>query len=384
MKPSDLLKGYNTKKLTIGALGGHSALDVCAGAKKHGFRTVVVAQEGREKTYEKYFKVRERAGARAGCVDEVIKVKAFKDVLEEKVQAELRKMNTIFIHSRYFWVYFQDAFAKIETDFSVPIFGNRSYVKIEERGSTSLTTGDQKPNQYDLLKKAGIRTPKIFTNPKDIDRPVLVKAQEPQRGYERAFFFVPTAGQYEAIGTQEEKEGRVAANWRSAQIEEFILGAYVNFNFFYSPLSGELELLGTDTRRQTNLDGFLHLTAHEQKLVRESFHVKRIETGHIAVTVKESLLEKAFDLGEKFVKATKTMLGKEIIGPFALQGAVVAEEGREDIVIFDVSLRVPGSPGIRATPYSGYLYGEPMSCGERIAMEIKEAVKQGRLEEVIS
>ena len=49
-----------------------------------------------------------------------------------------------------------------------------------------------------------------------------------------------------------------------ATIEEFILGALVNFNFFYSPLHRRLELVGTDARRQTNaaglatLPGFLH------------------------------------------------------------------------------------------------------------------------------
>ena len=48
--------------------------------------------------------------------------------------------------------------------------------------------------------------------------------------------------------------------WREATIEEFVVGAPVNFNFFWSPLTGELELLGTDTRRQTNLDGFLRMT----------------------------------------------------------------------------------------------------------------------------
>ncbi|MBT7494703.1 MAG: DUF1297 domain-containing protein, partial [Candidatus Peribacter sp.] len=76
--------------------------------------------------------------------------------------------------------------------------------------------------------------------------------------------------------------------------------------------------------------------------------------------------------------------GKGMIGPFALQGAVVAEEGREDIVIFDVSFRIPGSPGSRATPYSGYLHGESMSVGERIGLEIKSAVEQGRLEEIVT
>ena len=385
MNVQELLKGYDTKKLSIGVLGGHSALDVCAGAKKYGFQTICVAQSGREKTYKQYFRTRtneqrttnneQRA---VGCVDDVIPVKAFKDILGKGVQEELRSRNTIFIHNRYFWVYFQDAFAKIENDFSIPIFGNRSYVKVEER--------DQKPNQYDLLKKAGIRSPRILSSPDELNGQTLciVKASEKQRRYERAFFMVHTKRSWEEIGEKLEKEGKVDAQWRKAPIEEFVVGAPVNFNFFYSPLSKELELLGTDTRRQTNLDGFLRMPADLQVAALNWIDLKMIETGHIAVTVKESLLEKAFDLGERFVTATKDLLGKEIIGPFALQGAVVAEEGKEDIVIFDVSLRIPGSPGTRFTPYSGYLYGEPLSYGERIAMEIKEAVKQGRLEEIVT
>ena len=132
------------------------------------------------------------------------------------------------------------------------------------------------------------------------------------------------------------------------------------------------------------------MTAPEQMEALKYMDKKMIETGHIAVTVKESLLEKAYDLGEKFVKATQKLskqidpAGKGIIGPFALQGAVIAEEGKEDIVIFDVSLRIPGSPGIRATPYSGYLYGESMSVGERCALEIKRAVEEKSLTEIVT
>ncbi len=73
-----------------------------------------------------------------------------------------------------------------------------------------------------------------------------------------------------------------------------------------------------------------------------------------------------------------------IIGPFALQGAVVAEEGREEIVIFDMSMRIPGSPGTRFTPYSGYLYGNSLSYGERIGMELRQAIGQKRLEELLT
>ncbi len=403
MDIASLIKGYDLKNLTVGVLGGHSALDVCHGAKKHGFRTVCVARKGREKTYERYFRTRQSiekaesgergAGSMKGCIDETIVVDNFSNVLNKNVQDKLRKMNTIFVHNRYFWVYFDD-FSKVENDFNVPIFGSRTLLKLEERdGSARLTTG-QLFNQYDLLKKAGIRTPKIFKSAKEIDRPVLVKAAEKQRGYERAFFTAGSEIEWEGKGKHLEKLGKLSSNWRDATIEELIIGAHVNFNFFYSPLTKELELLGTDTRRQTNLDGVLRLTASEQNEIfgEKDWHqeVKRIETGHISVTVKESILEKAFDLGEKFVKATKSLpkeldpSGKGIIGPFALQGAVVAEEGKEDIVIFDVSLRIPGSPGIAATPYSGYLYGKSMSVGERVGMEIRNAVEQKRLAEIVT
>lgn len=377
MNAKSLLKGYDLEHLTVGVLGGHSALDVCHGAKQNGFGTVAIARKGREKTYAKYYKTTHELG----CVDEVVTVEKFQDVLGKNIQKQLRKMNTVFVHNRYFWTYFDD-FSKVENGFEVPIFGSRTLLRLEER--------DQPYNQYHLLRDAGIRTPKLFTDSLQIDRPVLVKASEAQRGYERAFFVVTSPDEYMSVGTTLEAEGKISANWRSAHIEEFVVGAPVNFNFFYSPLSKRLELMGTDTRRQTNLDGFLRMTAPQQQTALRHVPLKMIETGHIAVTVKESILEKAFDLGEKFVKATQNLpkkldpSGKGIIGPFALQGSVVAEEGKEDIVIFDVSFRIPGSPGIVATPYSGYLYGQSMSVGERIGLELLTAVEEERVDEVVT
>ncbi len=99
---AEILKGYDLKNITIGALGGHSALDVCRGAKKHGFKTVVVCQKGREKTYAKYYKTRDGKG----CIDEVILVDKFSDIVNEDVQEKLCALNTLFVHNRYFWVYF--------------------------------------------------------------------------------------------------------------------------------------------------------------------------------------------------------------------------------------------------------------------------------------
>lgn len=371
MKLSNIYEGYNKEDITIGVLGGHSALDVCRGAKKCGFRTLAVCQKGRDKTYSKYYRTR----GNKGIIDDVIIVERFSDIVKPEVQDKLRALNTIFIHNRYFWVYCD--FNKIEKDFKVPIFGTRTMLKLEER--------DVPKNQYYLLEKAKIRIPKIYKDPKKIDRLCIVKANEANRGYERAFFFVSSYADYKEKSEDLVKRKIVnKADMKKAVIEEYIVGAHVNFNYFYSPLTDEVEIMGTDARRQTNLDGLLRLPAPQQVEVLKHLEPKYIETGHFNVTTKESILEKIFDMGERFVKTTKKEHKPGIIGPFALQGAVVAEKGKEDIVIFDVSMRIPGSPGTRFTPHSGYLYRESISYGERIGLEIQNALAQDRLDEILT
>jgi 5-formaminoimidazole-4-carboxamide-1-(beta)-D-ribofuranosyl 5'-monophosphate synthetase len=367
-----LVESYDSEKISIGVLGGHSALDVCRGAKKHGFRTLAVCQKGRERTYTKYYKT--RADGR-GCVDTTIVLDKFKEITKPSVQEQLRQENTIFIHNRYFWVYFD--FTDIENTFRVPIFGTRSMLKLEERNVPK--------NQYYLLQKAGIRFPQLFKSPQDIDRLAIVKVSEAIRGYERAFFFASSFSDYKRKSEQLlAKKMITAESLDQAVIEEYVIGTQINFNYFYSALDNELEIMGTDTRRQTNLDGLLRLPADEQLAVLKYIKPKIIETGHIAATTKESIIESIFELGEKFVETTKKEYPPGIIGPFALQGAMVADKGKEEMVVFDVSLRIPGSPLTQFTPHSGYLYGESISYGERIALELKKAIQTKRLAEIVT
>jgi len=367
-----LVDSYDKNNISIGVLGGHSGLDVCRGAKKYGFKTIAICQKGREKTYTKYYKTRKDG---RGCIDETIVLDKFSDITKPKVQDELREKNAIFIHNRYFWVYFD--FKDIENNFNIPIFGTRSMLKLEER--------DIPKNQYYLLEKAGIRFPKIIKSPKDIDRLVIVKVNEAIRGYERAFFYATNYNDYKKKSEELLKKKMITKDaLKKAVIEEYVIGAQINFNYFYSALDDELEIMGTDTRRQTNLDGLIRLPANEQIEVLKYMKPKIIETGHIAATTKESIIEKIFTLGEKFVKTTQKECPPGIIGPFALQGAIAADKGKEEMVVFDVSMRIPGSPLTRFTPHSGYLYGDSISYGERIAMEIKKAIKISRLKEIVS
>jgi 5-formaminoimidazole-4-carboxamide-1-(beta)-D-ribofuranosyl 5'-monophosphate synthetase len=368
----NIVRSYDADNITIGVLGGHSGLDVCRGAKKHGFKTLAVCQKGREKTYTKYYKTRDDG---RGCVDETIVLDKFADITRPDIQEILRDKNTIFIHNRYFWVYFD--FEDIENKFNVPIYGTREMVKLEER--------DVPKNQYYLLEKAGIRFPYIFEKPEDINRLVIVKVNEAIRGYERAFFYASNYEDYKKKSDELlEKKMITKSALDDAVIEEYVVGAQVNFNYFYSMIDDELEIMGTDTRRQTNLDGLLRLPANEQLEVLKYLKPKMIETGHIAATTKESIIEKIFKLGEQFVDTTKKEVPPGIIGPFALQGAIASDRGKEEMVVFDVSMRIPGSPLTRFTPHSGYLYGDSISYGERIAMEIKKATETNRLEEIVT
>ncbi len=372
---TEILDKYDKDNITIGVLGSHSALDICSGAKKHGFKTLVICQKGREKTYDKYYKSRDRGRGVVGVVDETIILNKFTDVTKPEIIGEMQKRNTIFLPHRSFEVYV--GFEKIENEFRIPLFGSRNLLRAEERYVDK--------NQYYLMEKGEIPYPKTYKKPEYIDRLVIVKVAEAQRSYERAFFFATNPGEYHRKSEELIKQGKITREaLDKAVIEEFIDGTQFNLNFFYSAINDELELLGTDTRRQTNLDGILRLPVPQQNELLKYKGVQAIEAGHIACTVKESLLEQIFELGEKFVNIAKQEYPPGIIGPFALQCALTPGPPKESFVCFDISMRVQGSPGTKFTPYSGYLYDRTMSVGERVALEIKNAVKNDCLEKTVS
>ncbi|MEM4312338.1 MAG: formate--phosphoribosylaminoimidazolecarboxamide ligase family protein [Nitrososphaerales archaeon] len=355
------VKRYDLTNTVISTLGSHSALDICDGAKDEGFRTLVVCQRGREKPYLHYKRI----------VDDAIILDKFSHIVKSEVQRKLLEKNSIFVPHRAFSTYI--SYEDIEENFNVPLFGNRALLRTEER--------NYERNQYYLLKKAGIKIPKTFLKAEEVDRLAIVKVPELKRKIERAFFLVSSYEDFKKKAKERISKGIIdEEELNKATIEEFLVGTYFNFNFFYSPLKDELEFLGIDRRLQSNYHDFVSLPAKVQLEV--DFPLQNIEVGHMAATIRESLLEKVFDIGNKFVKVTKREYPPGIIGPFALQSVVTLDL---DIYVYDVSPRVPGSPIIATTsPYSKYYFGEVISTGRRIAMEIKEGIRQERLEELVT
>jgi 5-formaminoimidazole-4-carboxamide-1-(beta)-D-ribofuranosyl 5'-monophosphate synthetase len=361
-KIKEVVGEYDPKKVRIGVLGSHSALEIASGAKQEGFETVVVCQKGREKTYTRYY------GNLFNCI---MFLEKFADIVKEENVQKLVDMNTVFVPNRSFSVY--AGYENIEEKFAVPLMGNRYMLRTEERNAPR--------NQQYLLEKAGIKIPKIFKSPAEIDRLVIVKVAEKTRAIERAFFYTSSPEEYEKKAEERVKNGIITREaLAESVIEEYVIGAKFNANYFWSPLTGEIDLLGFDKRIQTDLDGVLDLPASEQLELK--IPTQNIEIGHMGVTMRESQIEKIFDAGERFVETCKREYPPGMLGLFALQGAVTKDL---QFYVFDVSPRVPGCPCVEPTsPYMKYKYGMEVGPGRRVAMEIKRAVKEGRLGEVVT
>jgi 5-formaminoimidazole-4-carboxamide-1-(beta)-D-ribofuranosyl 5'-monophosphate synthetase len=311
-------------------------------------------------------------------VDAVLELEAFAEILRPDVQRRLLAENVLFVANRSFEVYLRQkhSYEEIEQKMLVPFFGNRRLLKAEERQGGGS-------DQYALLAKAGIRHPRQFASRTEIDRLVMVKAPHAKVSFERAFFLASSRAEHDTTARKLIEEGVLTQEGLAeAVIEEYVLGPSVNLNFFYSPVLGELELMGTDMRRQTNLEGFRNVPPSAFDALG-GVTMRLEEAGHVAATILESMLEPAFEMGERFVAAARELCPPGVIGPFALQ-CVIAAGPPKEFVCYDVSLRIPGSPGTRYTPYSAYRWGRDVSVGERIAMEVILARDTARLEDVLT
>ncbi|ASJ15409.1 formate--phosphoribosylaminoimidazolecarboxamide ligase family protein [Thermococcus radiotolerans] len=371
-----VLESYDPEKITVGVIGSHSALDIADGAKEEGLPVLVVAQRGRHRTYAEYFKLRKtRDGLSKGFIDKVIVLEKFAQIID--VQEELVKRNVIFVPNRSFVVY--TGIDRVENDFRVPLFGSRNLLRSEERS--------EEKSYYWLLEKAGLPYPEPV-KPEEIDEIglVIVKLPHAKKRLERGFF---TAASYNEFREKAEKLIKLGViteeDLTRARIERYIIGPVFNFDFFYSPIDGEIELLGIDWRFETSLDGHVRLPASQQlTLPGHQFEPEYTVTGHASSTLRESLLEKVFDMAERYVKATQDYYSPGIIGPFTLQTAVDKDL---NFYIYDVAPRTGGGTNIHMAmghPYGNALWRKPMSTGRRVALEIKRAIELDELEKVLT
>ena len=377
----EVVEKYDLKKAKIGMVASHSALDVCDGAVEEGFRTLGICQEGREKTYARYFRCQRDGAGKVvrGVVDECWTLKKFKEMMDPKFQERLARENVLFVPNRSFTSYVD--LKEIEERFAVPLVGSRALLRSEERG--------EEKDYYWLLERAGLPFPKRIGDPKDITGLVIVKLHHKVKKLERGFF---TAASYKEF--REKSRALIFHNviteedLAEARIEEYIIGPVFNLDFFYSPLESKMErieLIGVDWRFETSLDGHVRLPAPQQITLEGAQATPEYTVcGHNSATMRESLIEGAFDLAEKYVKATQEHYAPGIIGPFCLQTCVDKDL---KFHIYDVAPRVGGGTNVHmwvGHPYGNTTWRTNMSTGRRLAVEVRRAIETDQVKKIVT
>src|SRR3990170_1162274 len=354
---AEILEKYDTSKLAIGTLGSHSSLNIFKGAKEEGFRTVCVCKEKDAIMYKKF-----------PLVDELIMVKDFPELLDEALQEKLRRLNVVLIPHGSFTAYLSTE--ELTNSLSVPMFGNRELLHWEAN----------RKEQEEWLRQAGLRLPATFKAPDEIDRLVIAKLPGAKGG--RGYFLANSPASFRKKFEEMVKRGLLTEDdLNRIHLQEYALGVNVYPSYFSSIIKDDVELLAVDRRYESAVDAIGKIPASEQ------LEVGVIPTytvvGNFPIVVRESLLPELMRMGDNVHRKARELAPPGIIGPFCLE-TVITEDLK--IYTFEISARIVGGTniGIGTSPYAYLRYGENMYMGRRVAVEIKEALKNGRLKEVLA
>jgi 5-formaminoimidazole-4-carboxamide-1-(beta)-D-ribofuranosyl 5'-monophosphate synthetase len=345
-----ILGGY--EDLVIATVCSHSSLQIFHGARQEGFRTLGIAIGKRPRFYDAFPLAKP---------DDFLIVDSYADILDQADDLVAKQVVTV-PHGSFVEYMGAEVFAKLR----IPTFGNREVLRWES----------DRERQREWLTSAGVVMPTKIVRPEDIDRPVFVKYYGAKGG--RGSFIAKNAEEFrEAI-----QPGMKYA------IQEYVVGTRYYIHYFYSPLAttgyllsrGGLEMLGIDRRDEANIDEMYKLGSQES--VRKMGLLPTfVVTGNMPVVLRESLLPKAFEMGERVVERSMELFGG-MIGPFCLETIVT---DKLEFKVFEISTRIVAGTNlfIAGSPYSD-LTEEGMSTGRRIAREIRNAQKHGRLADILS
>ncbi len=330
---------------TIATLGSHSALQILKGAHDEGFRTLAIANPEMERLYRSF-----------AFVDEVIAIDRYSDFTS--LVPELEKRKIIIVPHGSFVAYLSlDEHKKM----SIPYFGNKAVLDWE--ASREL--------QRDWLMRAGLKVPRQFRTGVEIDRPVIVKLYGAQGG--KGYMFLRNAQDFE------ERASLLAR--RNYILQEYVIGVPFYIHYFYSPLTGRMEIMSMDRRYETNVDslGRIPSRAQENMDIDPSYVV----VGNSPLSLRESMLAEAYRMGEDVVRVSQEICPpKGLFGAFCIETIITPDA---QFYVMEISARIVAGTNlfIDGSPYSYLNYSEPMSTGRRIAREIKNALLSNSLSAVL-
>jgi 5-formaminoimidazole-4-carboxamide-1-(beta)-D-ribofuranosyl 5'-monophosphate synthetase len=226
------------------------------------------------------------------------------------------------------------------------------------------------------MQEADLIVPKSIPNPKDIKRLTIAKRHGAAGG--KGYFLTTDESDYKKKRDILISSGLIKGD-SDLYLQEYVMGVLAYLQYFYSPLKEEIEFFGVDKRHESDIEGLGRIPAQQQLGMDyiSSFNV----IGNSPMVLRESLLEDVYEMGERFVDASKRLVKPGMNGPFCIEG-VYDQDGK--FWTFEFSARIVAGTNIYmdGSPYSTLLYNEPMSMGRRIAREVKAAEKAKKLDKI--
>ncbi len=349
----EIVKSYDPDRVSVAIIGSHSALQLLLGARAEGLRSILLVTRQLAPLYE-----------RLGLHDRMVLLDSWAELASEKVAGLLRAENAVLVPHAGLVEYVGVERAE---RLGVPIHGNRLLFRIE---------ADQHAKMR-LLEEAGVPTPRVYRSPREVDRLVIVKLPGAKGG--RGYFLARTPEEVEE-GLRRLVEQGLLDDPGRAVIQEYVVGVPAYYHYYASRLYGRVELLGVDIRYESNVDGLRRLPPRYAEGVEPSFVV----VGNLPLVMRERLLLKIIEYGERFARAVEEATGLPMIGPYCLESIV-----RDDLEIrvFEFSGRIVAGTNVYmgvGSPYAWLYWSEPMWMGRRIAREIRVAAREGRLESIVT
>jgi 5-formaminoimidazole-4-carboxamide-1-(beta)-D-ribofuranosyl 5'-monophosphate synthetase len=250
------------------------------------------------------------------------------------------------------------------------MFGNRELLHWEAN----------RKEQEAWLRQAGLRLPSTFKTPDEIDRLVIAKLPGAKGG--RGYFLANSPKAFHKKFAEMVKRGLLREDdVDKIHLQEYALGVNVYPSYFSSIMKDDVELLAADRRYESAVDAIGKIPAGEQLEI--GLNPTYTIVGNFPMVLRESLLPELMRMGDNVQKKARELAPPGIIGPFCLE-TVITDDLK--IYTFEISARIVGGTnvGIGTSPYAYLRYGENMYMGRRIAVEIKEALEEGKLLEVVA
>jgi len=336
----------------IATLGSHCALQVLKGAKDEGLKTILVCEKKRERLYKRF-----------DFIDELIPVNSFLEVLDSRCAKILEKNKAVLIpHGTLIAQMTTEQIESIKT----PVFGNKWILRWESDRNL----------KEKLMLEAKLDVPKSVKTPKQIKRLTIAKRHGAAGG--KGYFLTSSEKDYIKKRNQLIKTGLIKGD-KDLYLQEYVMGVLAYLQFFYSPLDDNLEFFGVDKRHESDIEGLARIPSQQQLGMDyiSSFNV----IGNSPMVLRESLLDDVYQMGERFVEASRRLVKPGMNGPFCIEG-VYDQDAK--FWTFEFSARIVAGTNIYmdGSPYSTLLYDVPMSMGRRIAREVKTATRQKKLEKI--